>query len=156
MTNRNITFMTYCKLGKYLLIRICLLLLLAIIVQGCSGTGTNNINVSNDEIQRNDGAELFKFRKRCCLISEKSKNLEISFPFQNSTKKILSIDTVKTHCGCTKVKYPKYAIRKSYKDSITLSISIPRERIFFSNTALVYFHGLKPIVLEVIGKRCNK
>ncbi len=135
---------------------VCMLSVLFIPMFGCSEMEPHYRFIYKSEKEGRNCDVLFKNQKKYCLISENSESLRASFVFQNNTQGILLIDTIKTHCGCTKVKYPRYAIRRNCKDSVIFTISFPHERTFASNTAVVYFHDLKPIVLEVIGKRCKK
>lgn len=107
------------------------------------------------ETQNMSVDSLFDSRIKYCINLDKRTKVKMSFPFQNKTKRNISIDTVKTFCGCTKVMYPKYAIRPNGKDSIYLIIRIPKDRLNFSNSAIVYFKGYKPTVIEIIGNRQN-
>ena len=96
---------------------------------------------------------IFKEKKKYLLHVDDRTKVQAVFTLHNNTGHIQLIDTVRTYCGCTKVSYPHYAIRDGKTDSVCVEINVPKERTFFSNSAVVYFHGQKPVVLEVIGKR---
>lgn len=118
---------------------------------GCSS------NSNDAESQPSEPAKpwtfIFKEKKKYLLHVDDRTKVRAVFTLHNNTGCMQLIDTVKTYCGCTKVSYPHYAIRDGKTDSVCVEISVPKERTFFSNSAVVYFHGQKPVVLEVIGKR---
>lgn len=125
------------------------------VINGCNNVKNNEDLEKGGLNEKENSAALFKEQKKYFLHLDKREKIETSFVFENKTEHVMSIDTVKTYCSCTKVHFPKYAIKPGETDSINVAISMPRDRTFFSSSVIVYFHGKKPIVLEIIGKRNN-
>lgn len=96
---------------------------------------------------------IFKERKKYYMKLEDETQINVAFEYYNHTKEMLFIDTIKTHCGCTTVSYPRNVIRPHDNGEIKVNIRPPESDGFFSQTLVVYFKGNIPVILQVYGKR---
>lgn len=103
----------------------------------------------------NKGKFIFKEHKKFIRYNS-NDSINVKFEFVNNTSQEQYIDTVKVKCHCTKIGYPHKIINIGEKGHIILKIGIQDKPYYFSQSAIVYFHGKKPIVLKVIGIRENK
>ena len=95
---------------------------------------------------------IFKEKKKIILHQNKD-TITTFFDYYNYTNKVQLIDTIKTSCGCTKVRYPHKPIRVGENGKIFISIDITNVSGYFHKTIAVYFHEQKPIILKVLGKK---
>lgn len=95
---------------------------------------------------------IFKEKKKI-LLHQYKDTITTFFDYYNYTDKVQLIDTIKTSCGCTKVRYPHKPIRVGEKGKIFISIDVTNDSGYFDKTIAVYFHEQKPIMLRVLGKK---
>ena len=60
----------------------------------------------------------------------------VEFTFQNTSKKSLFIEKVKTSCGCTASKYPKHEIKPGQKASVSLTFNASKKGAFYKTAEL--------------------
>lgn len=96
---------------------------------------------------------IFKEKKKKILLHQYKDTITTFFDYYNYTDKVQLIDTIKTSCGCTKVRYPHKPIRVGEKGKIFISIDVTNDSGYFGKTIAVYFHEQKPIMLRVLGKK---
>ncbi|MBW4871354.1 DUF1573 domain-containing protein [Prevotella buccae] len=95
---------------------------------------------------------IFKEKKKI-LLHQYKDTITTFFDYYNYTDKVQLIDTIKTSCGCTKVRYPHKPIWVGEKGKIFISIDVTNDSGYFGKTIAVYFHEQKPIMLRVLGKK---
>lgn len=126
---------------------------LIFILYGCGQPQRTTDSSRKNTTKKSTAEKIFKERRKYFVNLDNREVIETFFVFHNSTKKMLSIDTVKAFCNCTKAAYTKNAVKPGETDSICITVNVSKEKVNFSNSAVVYFHGYEPILLEVIGKR---
>lgn len=98
---------------------------------------------------------IFKERKQYFMKLENAKQIRAVFEYCNNTDEVLLIETVKTHCGCTAVDYPRKPIKPNEKGEVVMTVDLPEQDGYFSQVAGVHFKGKTPIVLKVMGKNIH-
>lgn len=133
--------------------RYLLLVVFALAVFGCKGR--KNAVVAQFEAQRRraDWKFIFQERKKIFLHEKCNDTLRASFAYINNTGRTQVIDTVKVNCGCTSVSYSHEGIKNGERGEVTLAVRLSDKLGFFSHSAVVYFHGEQPVVLEMKGTK---
>lgn len=72
------------------------------------------------------------------------------FVFTNKSKKPITINEVKTSCGCTAAEKPQGPINKNKKARISVTYDTKRVGIF-TKTITVFPEGQEPITLTIKG-----
>ena len=72
------------------------------------------------------------------------------FVFTNKAKKSISINEVKTSCGCTAAEKPTAPVAKNKKGKISVTYDTKRVGVFVK-TITVFPEGLEPITLTIKG-----
>jgi len=108
----------------------------------------------NNKMQEQETPEhqiMFDETKKVFMNYDNGDTLQTKFTYYNDTDLTLTIDSVRTSCGCTDVRYEKDT-QPGCTSEIVASVDLQEEFGMFSHTIVVYFHHNHPVILKIIGK----
>ncbi len=133
--------------------RYLLSVVFALVVFGCDGRQNTPVKRFEAQRRRANWKFIFQERKKIFLHTKCRDTLRATFAYFNDTGKTQAIDTVRVNCGCTSVSYPHEAIKNGERGEVILAVKMADAPGFFSHSAVVYFHGEQPVVLELKGTK---
>lgn len=133
--------------------RYLLSIVFVLVVLGCGGRHNTPVERFEAQRRRTNWKFIFLERKKIFLHTNCRDTLRASFAYFNDTGKTQAIDTVKVNCGCTSVSYSHKGIKNGERGEVVMAVKMSDEPGFFSNSAVVYFHGEQPVMLEMKGTK---
>lgn len=127
------------------------LAIIVIIANSCREPQNRTANSTNTPKQNNEWKFIFK-QKKIFIPHSPKDSVTVGFNYYNQTGEVLLIDTIIKSCGCINALYAHKPIIPNEKGKILLSIDHGLKSGYYSKTAVVHFHGKKPVVLKVCGK----
>lgn len=141
------------QLGKKMLEtmrRLSFIIIIFTVLYGCSGKESHR---HSSQKRKSDNWKFIFTEKKKITKYTYQDTVAVTFCFINNTGKRQYIDTVKAKCHCTDIEYPHSIIESGERGCVTLKIDLSEQYDYFSQSAVVYFHKQRPVVLKAIGFR---
>ena len=129
----------------------CIIKILLAIIVSCGELQNRPANSKNTYKQKDEQKFIFK-QKKILIPHSPQDSVTVGFDYHNQTGEVVIIDTIIKSCGCINALYPHKPIMPNERGKVLLSIDHGLKSGYYSKTAVVHFHGRKPVVLKVCGK----
>lgn len=130
-----------------------LFIILTVVVTSCKQA--SRVNTKTSKLENKEWLFIMEERKLCYSHLSPCDSINATFHYLNNTDSVQLIDTVKTSCSCTHIRYSHTPIKPGDKGDIEMTVMLKNDSGFFSKAACVYFHGQRPVLLRVQGTISN-